>query len=51
MLSCEPETAQLFGLSRNAAYEFVKQGKMPCVKYEKRVLVPRIKLLKMTNKQ
>jgi excisionase family DNA binding protein len=46
-----PETAKLLGLSRGATYEFVRQGKIPCVKYGKRILVPRIKLMEMINKQ
>jgi excisionase family DNA binding protein len=46
-----PETAKLLGLSRNATYEFVREGKIPCVRYGKRVLVPRVKLLEMINKQ
>ncbi|MDD4877205.1 MAG: helix-turn-helix domain-containing protein [Dehalococcoidales bacterium] len=46
-----PEAAKLLGLSRGAAYEFVRQGKIPCVRYGKRILIPRIKLMEMINKQ
>jgi len=34
-------------LSRNFAYELVRQGKLPVVKFGKRKLIPKAKLEKM----
>lgn len=42
-----PEAAAMLGLSRNFAYELVKQKKLPVVKFGKRLLIPRIALEKM----
>lgn len=41
------ETANLLGLSRNAAYQGVSTGEIPCVKVGKRILIPRLALEKM----
>ena len=45
-----PEAAGMLGISRNFAYELVKQGKLPVVKFGKRLLIPRIALEKMLEK-
>ena len=42
-----PEAAAMLGISRNFAYELVKQGKLPSVKFGKRLLIPRTGLEKM----
>ena len=42
-----PEAAIMLGISRNFAYELVKQGKLPVVKFGKRLLIPRLALEKM----
>ena len=45
-----PEAAEMLGLSRNFAYELVKQGELPVVKFGKRLLIPRVALEKMLEK-
>lgn len=45
-----PEAAAMLGISRNFAYELVKQGKLPVVRFGKRVLIPRAALEKMLEK-
>jgi len=42
-----PEAAAMLGISRNFAYELVKAGKLPVVKFGKRLLIPRVGLEKM----
>jgi len=42
-----PEAAVMLGISRNFAYELVKQKKLPVVKFGKRLLIPRVQLEKM----
>ena len=42
-----PEAAEMLGISRNFAYDLVKQGKLPVVKFGKRLLIPRAALEKM----
>jgi excisionase family DNA binding protein len=46
-----PEAANMLGLSRNYAYELVRTGQLPCVKFGKRLLIPRVQLEKMLNKE
>jgi len=41
------ETAQLLGISRNAAYQGVRCGEIPSFKVGKRILIPRIAFEKM----
>jgi excisionase family DNA binding protein len=41
-----PEAAAMLGISRNFAYELVKQKKLPVVQFGKRLLIPRIALEK-----
>jgi excisionase family DNA binding protein len=41
------EAAELMGISRNLLYSLIHTGQIPCVKWGKRILIPRIALLKM----
>lgn len=45
-----PEAAEMLGISRNFAYELVKRGLLPVVKFGKRLLIPRVALEKMLEK-
>jgi excisionase family DNA binding protein len=45
-----PEAAAMLGISRNFAYELVKQNQLPVVKFGKRLLIPRLALEKMLEK-
>ena len=45
-----PEAAAMLGISRNFAYELVKQKKIPVVQFGKRLLIPRLALEKMLAK-
>ena len=45
-----PEAAAMLGLSRNFAYELVKQGQLPVIRFGKRLLIPRLALEKMLEK-
>lgn len=45
-----PEAAEMLGISRNFAYELVKQGKIPAIIFGKRKLIPRYALEKMLGK-
>ena len=38
------ETANLLGISRNSAYEAVRQGQIPSLKIGRRILIPRLAL-------
>jgi len=42
-----PEAAAMLGLSRNFAYELVKQKQLPVIRFGKRILIPRVALEKM----
>ena len=42
-----PETADMLGISRNFAYELVRQGKLPVIIFGKRKLIPRVALERM----
>ncbi len=42
-----PEAAEMLGISRNFAYDLVKQKQLPVVKFGKRLLIPRVALVKM----
>jgi excisionase family DNA binding protein len=44
------EAAEMLGISRNFAYELVKQGQIPVIKFGKRLLIPRAALEKMLEK-
>ena len=45
-----PEAAAMLGLSRNFAYELVKRGQLPVIRFGKRILIPKIALEKMLGK-
>ena len=40
------EAAAMLGISRNHAYDMVKRGELPVVRFGKRILIPRIALEK-----
>ena len=42
-----PEAAEMLGISRNFAYELVKQGQLPVIRFGKRLLIPRVALERM----
>ena len=39
-----PEAAKLVGISRNLAYELVKRGELPVMRFGKRLIIPRAAL-------
>jgi excisionase family DNA binding protein len=41
-----PEAAAMLGVSRNFAYELVKRGELPVIRFGKRLLIPRLALEK-----
>ena len=41
-----PEAAEMLGISRNFAYQLVKEGKLPVIEFGKRKLIPRLALEK-----
>ena len=45
-----PEAAKMLHISRNFAYELVRQDKLPVVHFGKRILIPRVKLEKLLEK-
>ncbi len=45
-----PEAAAMLAISRNFAYELVKQGQLPVIRFGKRLLIPRLALEKMLEK-
>ena len=45
-----PEAAEMLGISRNFAYQLVKEGKLPSIRFGKRILIPRAALEKMLEK-
>ena len=45
-----PEAAEMLGILRNFAYELVKRGELPVIKFGKRLLIPRVALEKMLEK-
>ena len=42
-----PEAGELLGLGRDAAYEAVKRGDLPVLRFGRRLLVPRAALERM----
>lgn len=42
-----PEAAGMLGISRNFAYELVRQHKLPVIEFGKRKLIPRTQLEKL----
>ena len=45
-----PEAAQMLVISRNFAYELVKQKQLPVIRFGKRLLIPRVALEKLLEK-
>ena len=45
-----PEAGELLGLGRDAAYEAVKRGDLPVLRFGRRLLVPRAALEKMLER-
>ena len=41
------EAAKVLGISRNTAYELVKQEQIPYIRFGKRILIPRKRLVAM----
>ena len=42
-----PEAAEMLGISRNFAYELVKRGQLPVIRFGKRLIIPRAALERM----
>lgn len=42
-----PEAAEMLGISRNFAYQLVREGKLPSIRFGKRILIPIAALKKM----
>jgi excisionase family DNA binding protein len=42
-----PEAAALLQISRNSAYEAVRVGQMPALRFGRRIVVPRVQLDRM----
>jgi excisionase family DNA binding protein len=45
-----PEAAEMLGISRNFAYQLVREGKLPSIRFGKRILIPRAALEKMLER-
>ena len=45
-----PEAAEMLTISRNYAYQLVKEGKLPSIRFGKRILIPRVALEKKLEK-
>ena len=45
-----PEAAERLGISRNFAYELVKQKQLPAIRFGKRLLIPKVALERMLEK-
>ena len=41
------EAAAVLGISRNACYEAVRTGQLPCLRIGKRLLIPKVQLEKL----
>ena len=41
------EAAKVLGISRNTAYELVRQEQIPSIRFGKRILIPRKRLIAM----
>lgn len=44
-----PEAARLLGISRGLAYEMAKAGKLPTIRFGRRLLVPRRALYRLLD--
>ena len=42
-----PEAAEMLGMSRNFAYQLVREGKLPSKRFGKRIVIPKAALEKM----
>lgn len=42
-----PEAAKMLGVSRNFAYELVRTKKLPVIRFGKRILIPKVALIKL----
>lgn len=45
-----PEAAAMLGISRNFAYQLVREGIIPSIRFGKRILIPRAALEKILEK-
>ena len=45
-----PEAAEMLGISRNFAYQLFREGKLPSIRFGKRILIPRAALEKILEK-
>jgi len=45
-----PEAAKMLGISRNFCYQLVREGKLPSIRFGKRILIPLAALEKMLEK-
>ena len=45
-----PEAAEMLGISKNFAYQLVREGKLPSIRFGKRILIPRAALEKILEK-
>jgi excisionase family DNA binding protein len=46
-----PEAARVLGISRSMAYEAVRRGEIPVLRFGRRVIVPRAALMKMLGEE
>jgi len=44
-----PEAMKLPGISRATAYNLIQTGQIPCLRFGKRILIPKIALTKLTE--
>ena len=44
-----PEAAKLLGISRGLAYELARSGRLPALRFGRRLLIPRAALERMLN--
>ena len=44
-----PEAAEMLRISRNFAYQLVREGKLPSIRFGKRILIPIAALTKMVE--
>ncbi len=42
-----PQVARLLGIGRGLAYELVRQGKLPALRFGRRLLIPRVALMRL----
>ncbi len=44
-----PQVARLLGIGRGLAYELVRQGKLPALRFGRRLLIPRVALMRLLS--